>query len=31
VTGRTLDDPLFFDEVLENLKSLFIDGIRPRA
>jgi TetR/AcrR family transcriptional regulator len=30
VTGKTLDDPLFFKEVLENLQSLILNGIRPR-
>lgn len=30
VTGRTLDDPAFFDEVLENVQSLILNGIRPR-
>lgn len=30
VTGKTLDDPAFFTEVLEGVQKLFIDGIRPR-
>lgn len=30
VAGKTLDDPAFFDEVLQNLQSLILDGIRPR-
>lgn len=30
VTGKTLDDPLFFNEVLENLQGLILNGIRPR-
>ncbi|WP_213877623.1 HTH-type transcriptional regulator RutR [Pseudomonas sp. dw_358] len=30
VTGKTLDDPVFFNEVLEGVQKLFIDGIRPR-
>ncbi|EHK68606.1 TetR family transcriptional regulator [Pseudomonas psychrotolerans L19] len=29
--GRTLKDPLFFDEVLQGLETLIIDGLRPRA
>ena len=31
VTGKTLDDPLFFAEVLSSVQALFIEGIRPRA
>ncbi|MDE1167837.1 MAG: HTH-type transcriptional regulator RutR [Pseudomonas sp.] len=31
VTGKTLDDPVFFAEVLESLRALILDGIRPRA
>lgn len=31
VTGRTLDDPEFFDEVLESLRSMILDGILPRG
>ena len=30
VTGKTLDDPQFFSEVLENLQGLVLNGIRPR-
>lgn len=30
VTGKTLDDPEFFSEVLQSVQKLFIDGIRPR-
>jgi TetR/AcrR family transcriptional regulator len=30
VTGKTLNDPLFFNEVLENLQGLILNGIRPR-
>ncbi|WP_297842192.1 HTH-type transcriptional regulator RutR [Pseudomonas sp.] len=30
VTGKTLDDSVFFEEVLGNLKGLILDGIRPR-
>ncbi|MDQ7914784.1 HTH-type transcriptional regulator RutR [Pseudomonas sp. 102515] len=29
--GRTLKDPLFFDEVLQGLETLIIDGLRPRT
>ncbi|MBB2898431.1 HTH-type transcriptional regulator RutR [Pseudomonas sp. AS2.8] len=29
--GRTLEDPLFFDEVLQGLETLIIDGLKPRA
>ncbi|WP_158893637.1 MULTISPECIES: HTH-type transcriptional regulator RutR [unclassified Pseudomonas] len=28
--GRTLQDPAFFDEVLQGLETLLIDGLRPR-
>lgn len=28
--GRTLKDPVFFDEVLRGLETLIIDGLRPR-
>jgi TetR/AcrR family transcriptional regulator len=31
ITGKTLDDPEFFNEVLESLQSLILDGIRPRV
>ncbi|WPP01390.1 HTH-type transcriptional regulator RutR [Pseudomonas sp. HR96] len=31
VTGKTLDDPQFFAEVLSSVQSLFLDGIRPRV
>ncbi|MFC3607873.1 HTH-type transcriptional regulator RutR [Stutzerimonas tarimensis] len=31
VAGRTLEDPAFFSETLENLQRLFLDGLRPRA
>ncbi|MGY4533709.1 TetR/AcrR family transcriptional regulator [Pseudomonas sp. TE3786] len=30
ITGRTLDDPAFFEQVLGSLQALIIDGIRPR-
>lgn len=30
VTGKTLADPTFFEEVLENLKALILRGIEPR-
>ncbi len=30
VTGRTLDDPVFFEEVLQNLQALVLNGVRPR-
>lgn len=30
VTGRTLDDPAFFEEALASLQSLILNGIRPR-
>jgi len=30
ITGRTLSDPDFFEEVLGSLQALILDGIRPR-
>ncbi|MCI8213014.1 pyrimidine utilization regulatory protein R [Pseudomonas sp. S25] len=30
VTGKTLDDPVFFAQTLENLQTLILNGIRPR-
>ena len=30
VTGRTLDNPAFFEEALQSLQSLILDGVRPR-
>jgi TetR/AcrR family transcriptional regulator len=30
ITGHTLDDPQFFEEVLGSLQKLIIEGIRPR-
>ena len=30
VTGKTLQDPTFFEEVLANLKGLILNGIKPR-
>lgn len=30
VTGKTLKDPAFFAQTLENLQALMLDGIRPR-
>ncbi|PTQ67638.1 HTH-type transcriptional regulator RutR [Pseudomonas sp. GV071] len=30
ITGRTLDDPAFFEQVLSSLQALILDGIRPR-
>lgn len=30
VTGKTLDDPVFFAQTLENLQALILNGIRPR-
>lgn len=30
VTGKTLKDPAFFAQTLENLQALILDGIRPR-
>ena len=31
VTGKTLNDPAFFEEVLASLCSMILDGIRPRT
>lgn len=31
VTGKTLNDPEFFEEVLASLISMILDGIRPRT
>jgi TetR/AcrR family transcriptional regulator len=31
VTGKSLSDPLFFNEVLENIQALILNGIRPRG
>ena len=31
VTGKTLDDPVFFEEALTSLQALILDGIRPRS
>lgn len=31
VTGKTLDDPVFFAEVLDSVQQLFISGVMPRA
>jgi TetR/AcrR family transcriptional regulator len=31
VTGKTLADPEFFAQTLENLQGLILNGIRPRA
>jgi len=31
VTGRTLSDPAFFDEVLDSLRTLLLNGVRPRS
>ncbi len=31
ITGRTLADPAFFEEVLHNLRNLICQGLRPRA
>jgi TetR/AcrR family transcriptional regulator len=31
ITGKTLDDPVFFEEVLRNIRSLILDGICLRA
>jgi TetR/AcrR family transcriptional regulator len=31
VTGKTLNDPGFFEEVLASLCSMILDGIRPRT
>ncbi|OEC36797.1 transcriptional regulator, TetR family [Pseudomonas cuatrocienegasensis] len=30
ITGRTLDDPVFFEEVLTNLQALLLNGLRLR-
>ncbi|EIK94236.1 TetR family transcriptional regulator [Pseudomonas sp. M47T1] len=30
VTGKTLADPAFFQQVLENVRSLILNGLRPR-
>lgn len=30
ISGRTLDDPAFFADVLDNLQRLLLDGLRPR-
>ena len=30
VTGKTLHDPVFFEEVLVGLRGLILDGVRPR-
>jgi TetR/AcrR family transcriptional regulator len=30
VAGRTLDDPAFFEEALQSLQSLILNGVRPR-
>jgi len=30
ITGRTLDDPVSFEQVLSSLQTLILDGIRPR-
>ncbi len=31
VSGKTLDDPEFFAETLQNLQDLILNGIRPRS
>ena len=31
ITGRTLADPLFFDEVLGNLRGIVLGGVLPRG
>ncbi|EGH18456.1 TetR family transcriptional regulator, partial [Pseudomonas savastanoi pv. glycinea str. race 4] len=31
VTSKTLDDPVFFEEVLASLRSMILDGILPRT
>ena len=31
VTGKTLDDPVFFEEALTSLQALILNGIRPRS
>ncbi len=30
VTGKTLADPVFFQQVLENVRGLILEGLRPR-
>ena len=30
ITGRTLEDPAFFQQVLESLQTMLLEGIRPR-
>ncbi|TLX64250.1 HTH-type transcriptional regulator RutR [Stutzerimonas nosocomialis] len=30
VSGRTLDDPVFFEEALHSLQALILNGVRPR-
>ncbi len=30
VTGKTLADPVFFQQVLDNVRNLILDGLRPR-
>ncbi len=30
VAGRTLDDPAFFEETLQSLQALILNGVRPR-
>ena len=30
VTGKTLDDEAFFQQTVENVQRVIIDGIRPR-
>ena len=31
VSGRTLEDPAFFAETLDNLKALVLQGVCPRS
>jgi TetR/AcrR family transcriptional regulator len=31
VAGKTLEDPAFFQETLNSLETLILDGIRPRT
>ena len=31
ITGRTLEDPAFFQEVLASLHTMLLDGLRPRV
>lgn len=31
VAGKTLEDPAFFQETLNSLETLILDGVRPRA